>query len=419
MLMRREALDDIGLLDEPIFVYMDDVDLCQRALDGGWNVWYAADATAVHLMGAARSASHRPSRRPRRCARSTAGTPAATAGRPRGRSGPRGRRLRRPGRRLRRRSLVAPRDPPTRNRPAPTSPTCDSPWRPSCLDHDTSTITTHDHGDRSRSRTATTTRPRSTTPWPSGSSPTGPTTSIRVDPDQIPFHNREHVDYLTKAIDQHPPARRQADPRGRRRRRFARRVAGPAGRRASWASTCRPASSRSRPSGPRSAGSADRTTFVHSPIEDVRRILRRDRSTRSSATTSCTTSISTWRWPTSPALLAAPGTARCSANRCCSSPRCSGRSAYSKPVDRGSSRCTPTPPTSGRSNHDDLEIMRRHFDDVAGNRSSCCAGSRTSSSSATRCGTGSRPIDRKLLAHGPGQPALCRMIVLTSPILAA
>jgi GT2 family glycosyltransferase len=52
MVVRREALDDIGLLDERIFVYMDDVDLCQRALDGGWNVWYAADATAVHLMGA-------------------------------------------------------------------------------------------------------------------------------------------------------------------------------------------------------------------------------------------------------------------------------------------------------------------------------------------------------------------------------
>lgn len=52
MLVRREAFDDIGLLDERIFVYMDDVDLCQRALDGGWNIWYAAEATAVHLMGA-------------------------------------------------------------------------------------------------------------------------------------------------------------------------------------------------------------------------------------------------------------------------------------------------------------------------------------------------------------------------------
>jgi GT2 family glycosyltransferase len=52
MLLRRDALDDIGLLDESIFVYMDDVDLCQRATDREWNVWYAADTTAVHFMGA-------------------------------------------------------------------------------------------------------------------------------------------------------------------------------------------------------------------------------------------------------------------------------------------------------------------------------------------------------------------------------
>ena len=36
MAVRREAFDDVGLLDESIFVYMDDVDLCSRMTDRGW-----------------------------------------------------------------------------------------------------------------------------------------------------------------------------------------------------------------------------------------------------------------------------------------------------------------------------------------------------------------------------------------------
>lgn len=51
MVVRRAALDEIGLMDETFFCYMDDVDLCQRARDAGWHVWYEPAATAVHLMG--------------------------------------------------------------------------------------------------------------------------------------------------------------------------------------------------------------------------------------------------------------------------------------------------------------------------------------------------------------------------------
>lgn len=51
MLIRREALNQVGLLDEQIFTYMDDVDICRRLWDGGWTVWYSPDAKAVHLMG--------------------------------------------------------------------------------------------------------------------------------------------------------------------------------------------------------------------------------------------------------------------------------------------------------------------------------------------------------------------------------
>lgn len=50
MMIRRDALDEFGLMDEDIFLYMDDVDLCQRAHEAGWTTWYAADQTAVHFM---------------------------------------------------------------------------------------------------------------------------------------------------------------------------------------------------------------------------------------------------------------------------------------------------------------------------------------------------------------------------------
>lgn len=57
MLVRRAALDEVGLLDESLFVYMDDVDLCQRLRDGGWTIWYCPEAEAVHF--GSQSVAHR------------------------------------------------------------------------------------------------------------------------------------------------------------------------------------------------------------------------------------------------------------------------------------------------------------------------------------------------------------------------
>jgi len=51
VLVRRSAMADIGGFDERIFAYMDDVDLCRRARQAGWNVWYEPAAQGVHLMG--------------------------------------------------------------------------------------------------------------------------------------------------------------------------------------------------------------------------------------------------------------------------------------------------------------------------------------------------------------------------------
>lgn len=40
MMLRRKALDQVGLLDEDFFMYGEDVDLSYRILQGGWQNWY-------------------------------------------------------------------------------------------------------------------------------------------------------------------------------------------------------------------------------------------------------------------------------------------------------------------------------------------------------------------------------------------
>jgi GT2 family glycosyltransferase len=49
MLMRREALDAVGLFDEGYWMYMEDLDLCYRFAQAGWITWYEPSATVVHL----------------------------------------------------------------------------------------------------------------------------------------------------------------------------------------------------------------------------------------------------------------------------------------------------------------------------------------------------------------------------------
>lgn len=50
MLLRRTAIESVGLMDERIFLYMDDVDLCHRLRAAGWAVWFRGDVDAVHFM---------------------------------------------------------------------------------------------------------------------------------------------------------------------------------------------------------------------------------------------------------------------------------------------------------------------------------------------------------------------------------
>jgi GT2 family glycosyltransferase len=48
MLLRRDCLQELGGLDEDYFLYYEDVDLCRRARERGWSVWFDPALRVVH-----------------------------------------------------------------------------------------------------------------------------------------------------------------------------------------------------------------------------------------------------------------------------------------------------------------------------------------------------------------------------------
>jgi N-acetylglucosaminyl-diphospho-decaprenol L-rhamnosyltransferase len=66
MILRRTMLDEIGLLDEGLYTYFDDPDLCLRARHAGWEVWYVPASRVIHLEGASTGIGKKtPGRMPR------------------------------------------------------------------------------------------------------------------------------------------------------------------------------------------------------------------------------------------------------------------------------------------------------------------------------------------------------------------
>jgi GT2 family glycosyltransferase len=51
MLVRRAALDEVGLLDERYHLYGEDLDWCYRFKQAGWRVWYQGNITVLHVKG--------------------------------------------------------------------------------------------------------------------------------------------------------------------------------------------------------------------------------------------------------------------------------------------------------------------------------------------------------------------------------
>jgi hypothetical protein len=53
LLLRDAALQEVGPFDEQFPMFFNDVDLCRRLWDAGWEVWFTPEAEMTHLGGAA------------------------------------------------------------------------------------------------------------------------------------------------------------------------------------------------------------------------------------------------------------------------------------------------------------------------------------------------------------------------------
>jgi len=51
MMVRREVIEQVGVLDENFIMYGDDLDWCYRIKQSGWRVCYVPDVQIVHLGG--------------------------------------------------------------------------------------------------------------------------------------------------------------------------------------------------------------------------------------------------------------------------------------------------------------------------------------------------------------------------------
>jgi hypothetical protein len=52
MLVRRRAIEEVGMMDERFFLYWEDADWCKRMSEKGWRVVYYPQASITHFIGA-------------------------------------------------------------------------------------------------------------------------------------------------------------------------------------------------------------------------------------------------------------------------------------------------------------------------------------------------------------------------------
>ena len=51
LIIRREAFESVGLMDEGYFLYFEETDFCRRVKRAGWPIWHVPASRVVHLEG--------------------------------------------------------------------------------------------------------------------------------------------------------------------------------------------------------------------------------------------------------------------------------------------------------------------------------------------------------------------------------
>ncbi len=51
MMIKREVIDSIGMLDEGFFFYLEETDFCKRAKDHGFGIWHLPEIRVIHHQG--------------------------------------------------------------------------------------------------------------------------------------------------------------------------------------------------------------------------------------------------------------------------------------------------------------------------------------------------------------------------------
>lgn len=48
LMVRREAMNAVGMMDDAYFMYLEETDWCQRLAAGGWRVWFVPGSEIIH-----------------------------------------------------------------------------------------------------------------------------------------------------------------------------------------------------------------------------------------------------------------------------------------------------------------------------------------------------------------------------------